>query len=484
MLLGMWTAAWIVSACGTGERTADTSDAAGGSGGGGTGGGATGGGGSAGGGGNADAGGLMDAGDGDSGDPDAGTGPCVDIHILPSMLPEPEKWYGIGPTIGVSADRDHIWRDANGLHVAWNPVPADASGPVLVVSSFDPATGAVLKHRFFPDGGRKVVNSTSLGPDNTVGLAVGWVPPDGGAGGHALLVFSTSDSSEALYPLPPWPEPGEYSLVGVGWDGEAFAVHAWKQNVQYVTRIQPDGTVLLPPTAFGKAYGYVSEIRYATDTVSGVTVAVSGFSANFPWLTGHLRDGTPVPDPAKIQGIQLEPQNWLGVDGGWAGGTTRPAIAAIAGGAGVAWSSGSALSPITTFVQGLGASLETTANAIGFPGEAIPSPGPGQPKQYTGMNWLTVQQRAGGGWWVAGNDSNAIIEHIADGPGNLQRRALVTFSKAPQWGFAVTDFESTHGNDELWLAFMDRSSSEEVPFRVIRAHPACTYSSMYDLIGQ
>lgn len=419
--------------------------------------------------------------DGDGGALDGGNGNCVDIHVLPSMLPEPEKWYGVGPPIGVGGDRDHVWRDANGLHVAWNAYHVDDGNAEMIVSSFDPATGAVLKHRFFPHGGRKVVNSTGVGPDNTVGLAVGWVPPNGGATELALLVISTSDSSENLYPLAPWPDPGYHHPVGIGWDGEAFAVHAFGEgNVQYVTRIQPDGTVLLPPTAFGKAAGYISEIRYATDPESGTTVAVSGFLADFPWLTGHLRNGTPLPDPAKIQGVQLQPQNWQG-GAGWGGALTRPAIVAVPGGAAVAWSSTAGL-PVSTFIQEINSSLAPNADVISISGEPLPPPA--LPDFYDGNEWLTVQPRSGGGWWVAGTNSIAINEFVVDGSGNSTRRPLVTFSRAPQWGFAVTDFESARWNDELWLAFQDRSSSVVQPFRVIRVHPECTYASMYDLIGK
>ena len=320
-----------------------------------------------------------------------------------------------------------------------------------------------------------------MAPNGLVGLAVSFAPDDGGAPTDALLLIRTDDASfEKLYALPPWPDPGTL-VVGVGWDGEAFAVHGFgAQNVQYVTRIAPDGTVLLAPTAFGQTFGYAEEVRYVTDPVSGVSYAVSGRLAPFfPWLTGHLKDGTHTPDPTKIQGLELKPQNF-GPDGGWAGGVDRPCITAFPAGAAVAWSTTSSVGdPITTFVQPVGSTLGPTVDAIGIPGEQLPPPA--EPGAYDGHVWLTIQPHPTGGWWLAGSNTMTINEIIVDPTGKSTRRVLVSFSASI--GFAVSDFESVRYGDELWLGFLDASSAKEQPFRVIRAKAGCTYKSMFDLLA-
>jgi hypothetical protein len=421
--------------------------------------------------------------DADASEGDAAAEGCVDIHVLPQLLPEPDKWAGTGPPMGLSVDRDHIWRDATGVHVGWNVVHADASGVEFVVSSYNPATGALLDHRFFPKGGQKAFAAAVLATTGVVGLAISFAPDDGGDPSDALLLIRSDDPSyEKLYPLPPWPDPVTI-LVGVGWDGEAFAVHGFgDNNVQFVTRIAPDGSVLLPPTAFGISYGYPDEVRYVTDPTSGVSFAVSGLLAPKPRLTGHQRDGTPLPDPTKIQYVKVVPQG-VAADAGWEGGTTRPTIALAPGGAAVVWSSGGGgPMPITTFIQPFDTALATGANAIGIPGEPLPPPA--SAGMYDGNEWLTAQSTTGSGWWVAGTNTEDINEFIVDSTGKSTRRKLVTYSSATALAFGVSNFESAKYGDELWLGFLDFSSQKEQPYRIIRAKPGCTYQSMYDLLGE
>jgi len=404
---------------------------------------------------------------------------CVDIHVIPKMLPNPDEWYGTSPPIGIFLDRDHVWRDAIGVHVAWNVMHADQQAGEMVVSSFDATTGAPLGHRLFPAGGSKGFRAAALAPDGTVGLGVVLDSLDGGTGTPGLLLVRTDDATfEQLHTLPDFPQPN-VGIVGVGWDGEAFAVHGFGDgNVQYVTRIKTDGTVLLPPTAFGQTFGYAEEVRYVTDPLSGVSYAVSGRGAGDPWLTGHLRDGTPIPDPTKIQGVKLLVQN-PGND--WAGGVRRPSIGFAAGTAAVAWSAnpGSTL-PITTFVQLIDSTLSPSADAIGIAGDPLPPPASGN--LYDSNEWLTIQPLQGGGSWIAGTNTLAMNEFVVDPAGVSVRRELVSYSNALT-KFYVSNFESTQYGDELWLAFLDQTGPKTQPFRVVRVKPECTYESMFDLEG-
>ena len=408
---------------------------------------------------------------------DANANGCIDIHVTHSSLPpDPTGWSQRGPAIGVYSDRDHLWRDSRGIHVAWSATHADGKIE-LVVSSYD-ASGASLGHRFFRSGGRKGFGAVGVAPDGTVGIAVALEASDAGIATYALLVLRADDTSkEQTFPIPEWALGGTRSVVGVGWDGEAFAVHGFAaDNTQYVTRIKADGSVLLAPTAFGSAYGYQHEIRYVTDPVSGVSVGVSGRGASVPWVTGHLRDGTPTPDPARIQGFELKPQGFKR-DAGWAGGVIWPAVRAVAGGAAVAWSHGDAGATVTTFIQTLGTDLAPTSDVIGLPGEKLTL------SDYDYNEWPTLQARPGG-WWLAGSNTGNVNEYLVANGALARRRLLVTYSKGGRERYAVDQFESAAYNDELWLGFRDASNTtgmHEQPYRVVLAKPGCSYRSMYDL---
>jgi hypothetical protein len=426
--------------------------------------------------------GSTDANDGpidaltDTNDGDTSAAGCVDIHVTHAILPDPAKWSTGGPGIGMYADRDHLWRDATGIHVAWNPQYATGSGE-MVVSSFDPATGALLGNRFFPQGGRKGVVAAGVAPDGTVGLGVGYQAPDASTATYALLLMRTDDAiKEQIVAISSWPL-STTVLVGVGWDGQAFAVHGFgADGTQYVTRIAPDGTVLLAPVAFGREVGYPVEVRYVTDAVSGVSFAVTGSAlVTFPWLAGHTRDGAPLPDPTKIQATQLQPQNFPN-DGTWAAGTTRATIAIVPGGAAVAWSHNppQPATVMTTFIQPLGAGLTPAQDVIGIAGEVFPGT-----TVRDSNEWLTVQRTATG-WWLAGSNTETISEYNVVGNAPATRRPLVTYSRNG-WRFAVSDMESAGWGDEIWLGFYDQSGPGAQPYRVVRAKPGCTYRSDYDM---
>jgi threonine dehydrogenase-like Zn-dependent dehydrogenase len=413
-----------------------------------------------------DAAGELDGADGEGGSTDG----CVDIWVRVSTLPNQGQWSIVGgPPIGMWADRDHLWRDATGVHVAWNALHKDGKAEA-VVSSYDPATGALEGHRLFSTGPKKGVLATGVAPDGTVGLGV-YVAADAAESARALLVIRMDDpSKETLAFIPGWPP--STLIVGVGWDGEAFAVHGYDPHgVQYVARIKPDGTILLAPRPFGKAAGYPNDVRYATDPVGGASYAVSG--SGKPWLTGHLRDGTPTPDPIKIQAVPLEPKGLQGIH------ATSQAIRALPNGAVIAWSSYNASPPsyFTTFIQVVDDKLEASEDAIGIPGESLPGSSDPYFKDYN--LWLTIQPIAKG-WWIGGTNGYWISEYIVFDGKLTARLQLVTFSGS--YGFYVRHFESAEWHDEIWLGFKDMTSTvaDEQPFRVVLAKPGCVYKAAAD----
>ena len=118
----------------------------------------------------------------------------------------------------------------------------------------------------------------------------------------------------------------EATLFHVGWDGEAFAVHAISQTSADVrlVRLSPEGNVVTPETAVGKITSiFQDESDIRTDPDTGTTWWVSWITGGV-WLSGHLRDGTPLPGTEAGGGVLIVPQGFEpGVTPG-----SYPAIAA------------------------------------------------------------------------------------------------------------------------------------------------------------
>jgi hypothetical protein len=474
----------VLGACGSDEGLGSSSDASagvGGTAGTGASGGASGG---SGGGAGTDAGGASDANDGDVGDVEASDGDaavegCADAHVVQSSLPPDVAWSNLGLTLGLYADRDHIWRDAVGVHIAWNPEHAGGGGE-LAVSTYDVNSGKLVGHRFFRNGPALGMYATAQAPDGTVGIAVK-AHQDGGAYPALLLIRTDDPSYEKLYPLSPWPGAGT-DLVGVGWDGEAFAVHGFADDgTVYVTRIAEDGTVLLGPQAFGIATGYASDSRFSTDPTSGMTYGLMGGKT----LVAHQRDGTPVPDPPAVvpTPVQSAPGGqWSTLSGSCTG--SGCALVALPNGVATAFS-GDDPTGDSTLIQTLYATLASDADTIFVKGELVPNPF--DAKIYDWNRELVIQASSGG-WWLAGNPNyRSIDEYMVSNAQLTSRRTLVTFSDqalSTGFGFDSRHFESVAWNGELWLGFEDNSNTDptaEHPYRIIRVKPGCTYRSMTDI---
>ncbi len=137
---------------------------------------------------------------------------------------------------------------------------------------------------------------------------------------------------------------------------------------------------------------------------------------------------------------------------------------------------GGSVATVTTFTQPIDETLAPSADAIGIPAEPYAPPS----TAYDGNDWLTGQRLSGGSWWLAGTNKLTINEFMVNASGKSTRRTLVTHGGAV---LATSQFESFKYGDELWLGFVDASSSKEQPFRILRVKPECTYKSMFNLIG-
>lgn len=408
--------------------------------------------------------GVQDADGGGAADGDAAVQGCVDIHVT-------------APALGLFGQRDHLWGDAAGIHMAWNA--DNGAGLQLAVSTFDPATGTVLDKRLFST--MTVMYASGHGPDGLVAVVGNATDGDGG-GYQALLLIRTDDPSyEKLYKLPPWPGAGT-DLVGVGWDGQAFTVEGFADDgTVYETRLAEDGTVLLAPEAFGIGTGYASDSRFSTDPASGMTYGLMGGSS----LVAHQRDGTPVPDPPQAVPVPLQSSP----GGPWSSTThdlsgTGYALVALPAGLAVAFSSNSPDGE-NTLIQTLDTSLAHDADTIFVKGKAVKTPW--DATAYDWNPWLAIEPLANG-WCLAGNPNyRSIDEYVVQGATLASRRTVVTYSQhalATGHGFDTRYFESIEYDGELWLGFQDNSDTDATavhPYRIIRVKPGCTYRSMTDI---
>ena len=100
----------------------------------------------------------------------------------------------------------------------------------------------------------------------------------------------------------------EAVLFHVGWDGEAFAVHAKRNGEAAVVlvRLGPDGSVLTPATAVGAISNfYLGDSAFLTDGESGKSWMVNILSST-TWLSGHERGGTPLAGTEADGGVVLD----------------------------------------------------------------------------------------------------------------------------------------------------------------------------------
>jgi hypothetical protein len=422
---------------------------------------------------------------------------CVEARVQGAILPDGNKWYPgavwVPPRPG--------WRDDRGLHAIWMDYETkEADGGKVqtmhaVVSSFDASSGSAdtsLVFDPFPPGqdGLYTAISSSAGADGGhFALGVRWLPKGAPYALERVLLGRLDKTDLQASWTPPWSIGDNAAVVDIGWDGEAFAVHGFINGLTgldlMLVRLAPDGAVVLPATRVGLITSVLEYYHdFQTDPVTGTTWVVSPAYTGV-WVTGHLRDGTPLPGTEKDGGVLVEAQ---GVK--WKDPSSFTAIGAGPAGSLVAWSD---LPETGNYVQRLGQDLMPQGNAT-----ILMAVGVEHYAQFLGKAIAS----APGGWWVGAEDRKSVTSFsLSESAQVLARSKLVTYSAldcieakttCPP-GVGVLDvrrLSTVTWNDELWFGFWDYSGQQAPPpqyipwspYRFVRVKPGCVYKSMYDVV--
>jgi hypothetical protein len=366
-------------------------------------------------------------------------------------------------------ERETLWRDEHGLHFAWNPgIIEGGDGLRLVLTTIDPATEEV-SHRFFP---KFFMGGVARSPSGVLCLG-GQLVEGSTVTTGALLIDQNDPNVEIFLPI----YSSDQRAVHVGWDGEAFAVHFWGSTALEVARVSEAGQLIMQPAVFGAAAGALPDLRLSTDSVSGVSFAVSGEFVKVPWIAAHTREGKPVPGTEATGGKILPVQGELGSANSVAFTTVR----GVPGGALVGW--GTVGNPDAMVVmQRIDAALAPVGDAV----LVKPTKQQGTDEE---KDWLTIQEE-GNGWWV-GAGGPIFLESVRWSPAGVTVENLSSYELARS-GQMILDFRhlgSARYGDELWLGFVDETANFSTgklyqPYRIVRILPGCKYPSLWDLLHE
>lgn len=388
---------------------------------------------------------------------------CVDIVVSPALLPNPGTW---GPSrVPI---RGGLWRSDAGLHVAWLADKGSdfEKGLVrrwLVVSTFDPRTGDLLQHQLtdlYPGPGSEDQYVTALRgrADGTFAYDYSyWGATVESISGSFLRIAdldAPDDFTETV--LFPGGQLLERIPSDVGWDGEAFAVHAWGGGELHVARVAEDGTLVLPYEAFGVtgSPGY-GEFGYkaTTDVTSGRSFVFEANSSRR--LNGHERDGTQLSWTAG-SGYPVP------VDGRSDSTSGRLAVAADSdGGAWVAWKDLDAIEGVAGHVGAGG-----LVDADGVLEQAPEDHG-------TFFNFGVEATDTGS--WVAAVFGSGIYGFDIAPDGSTRSRNLVVDRHPDAKNFDIRSIQVVDSHGERWLHYIEYPSGAPAIIRVLRVDTGCTY---------
>ena len=422
-------------------------------------------------------------------DADVDAGPpegCVDIIVDATALDDPSRWYRDPREM----PRHPFWVDERGVHVAW--LASIDDGPVidgpyfLVVSSFDRATGETVKSRVYdvypadlPWAG---IWDAAGSPDGSFAVVIGHADDSVVDGYVQLVVLGDLDHDEPrAVPLSPW-NILDAEIFHVGFDGEAFAVHAVRGSSVWLVRLGADGTEVTPPTEVGSiASIWEDSAAFHTDAETGRTWMATGLSGGL-WLSGHERDGTLLEGTEANGGVLITAQGQppTGEAGGVPGLATKGTEAVLA------WQS---------FFNPGGDTRVQRAHGSTPIGDALLMVDPPTATDKVMTWWQDA-------WWMGTlRPSTGIdqyrIDTASDGTlTSFARSPLVTFSECSPTCTGtqhdllfVSTFAAVRFEDELWFGFRDSTAAftrdehpvSRDPYRIVRVADRCTYHTMHEL---
>jgi hypothetical protein len=407
---------------------------------------------------------------------------CVDIWVDSRILPPSSS---LGGTVYWA--RQPFWRDDEAVRIAWQVWDGDADQMMLVVSSFEPASGELVGHAVFDAYPANVagmathIQDAAGAPDGSFAAIIGHATETDPYGSiRKVAVGNVHEAALATLWTPPW-SLAEATLTHVGWDGEAFAVHAKTQGQAdlRLVRLAADGTVVTPETQVGtvtSTFTWEESADYQTDAQSGTSWMATSIDGGL-WLSGHHRDGTLLPGTEAQGGVLVTAEGTVPTDfpGRW------PAAASTGNHALLAWRAAGRDETLAQHVVGTTAS----GNALVIPNEE---------SSFVPLRRALVHHQDG--WRMFVVDSDVGIESLLLSDAEVHSRDVLVphescyFSCPPgkKWDLDVRILSAVSWQDELWFGFRDLSDCFSVdwhpdgvcPYRIVRVRDQCVYATAYD----
>ncbi len=409
---------------------------------------------------------------------EAGAGDhCVDIVVNRAMFEDRDAWFVNGDSLPGG-----LWASDNVIHLAWTSYRfldghtteyLTDTAPWLILSSFDEATGAVIRNdRYAPfppsiKWGEGAIRSFAARADGTFVVGHEWVTNSGmsfsaGIGRSTDPTIYTSVSLAEV-----GPEDTIAAQTFAAWDGEAFALHAYGAPPQFslhVARVDDQGNVLLPFTQYGITANVPPAVlshRTATSPESGRTYSFDAEGDTI--LNGHLRDGSPLPGTEsgpKTVVASAEPLY----------SASDPAIAADASGAWALWWQFAGGSPTVDYkilLQRLDLDGEEIGESATLPLFPLSDPG--------GIARWTLLSR-GESVEVLAASNYSLYSFRYDGALGPPKRVLTL---APDDALDIRDMQAIEWQGETWLSYSQNKGDFYV--RVLKVKDGCVYPAKPDL---
>jgi hypothetical protein len=405
---------------------------------------------------------------------------CIDIIADGRLLPDAGEWE---PNPWSMAEQP-FFRSEHGLHLAWYQEDPWTNAVRLVVSSFDATTGEHAESRtYVPVPPEVTWGATALwrvagAPDGSFAVLISHGDSSVPAGNVNKVLFGHVNEPELrAVVVAPW-SVAVARAFHLGWDGEAFALHAASQTTLDVSFVRYDryGVPLGPPIDVGRVGSiYPGDSYFWTDPESGTTWLASPGNDGV-LLSGHLRDGTALPGTEATGSVLIQAQ------GGVTAAGEQPAIGTDGERALLGW------------FDTMGPEGQTDLQPLQHTtriGDALRLPN---------TSWLTwpaarVITRWQGNWWTGEVVAADGVRQSLVSDSALLSQALLVINErctdclpgqgenldARALGFATWE-------DELWFGFWDLSDSfipselhpvATMPYRIVRVKPGCSYITSF-----